>query len=153
MRPAKLLLMALIVGALTAGAVSAKEYDRFGKGALSIGATPPGISSYSGGYVYTRQYVQPAATVAPAPVVASVPATADRRAFSAEPSTPDCTAPAVAAAPATDGRRAFSAEPTTAQPAAPAVVPMARTRGIGPEYNRFGKGPTTIGLTPPGFSK
>jgi hypothetical protein len=82
----------------------------------------------------------------PAPVVASAPAADGRRAFSAEPSTTPCTAPAVASVPATNGRRAFSVEPMTVQPAAPGVLPIARTRASGPEYNRFGKGPTTIGL-------
>lgn len=66
MRFLKTVSMALVLGTLTASAVAA-EYNRFGKGALSIGATPPGVST--GGYVYARQYVQPA------PVVAAAPAT------------------------------------------------------------------------------
>lgn len=137
MRFVKLLLALLVVGALTA-TVSAGDYNRFGKGALSIGATPPGVSS-SGGYVYSRQYVQPAPVAAAAPVVATAPGT-DRRAFSAEPST--------AQPPAAQSRRTFSAEPTIVSQAAPAV----RT-SRGTTYDRFGKGPTTVGLTPPGFSR
>jgi hypothetical protein len=138
MRLLKTSSMVLVLGTLTASAVAA-EYDRFGKGALSIGATPPGVST-AGGYVYARQYVQPA------PVVAAAPATDGRRAFSAEPST----APPVANAPANDGRRTFSVEPSTTGPAAPAVGVMRAPLRSSPEYNKFGKGANSIGSQPPG---
>lgn len=85
MRYVKLLSMMLGM-ALIATVVSAKECDSLGKGALGVGATPPGITTGSG-YVYGRRYVQPA------PVIAPAPATAGRRAFSVDP--------AAAAAPAT----------------------------------------------------
>jgi hypothetical protein len=94
MRLVGLLSLVLAVGTLTASAVSAKEYDRFGKGPTTIGLTPPGYgASSSGGYFYSRQYVQPA------PTVATAPATDGRRTFSAEPSTPAAAAPAAAPAP------------------------------------------------------
>jgi hypothetical protein len=149
MRPLKLLSMLLVFGAMTASAVAdsgSNVHNRFGKGPTTIGLTPPGFST-SGGTAYSRQYVQPA------PAVATAPATDDRRTFSAEPSKTDCTAPAAATASATDGRRAFSAEPSTVQRSAPAVGVMSTSRGSAPEFNRFGKGPVSIGLTPPGFSR
>lgn len=114
---------ALAVAAVSLSALGA-DYNRFGKGPTTLGLTPPGYSSSVGGaYVYR----------APAPVVAKAPIVA--------------TPPVVAQAPATDGRRAFSAEPSTATaaPAAPAATTVTAR-----EYNRFGKGPTTLGLTPPG---
>jgi hypothetical protein len=149
MSPLKRILTALVLVGLTASAVSAQEYNRFGKGPTTIGLTPPGYS-VGGGYTYQPVYR------APAPVVAATPADNGRRAFSQVPSAAApaasatapccCGAPAVASAPAADGRRAFSAEPS------PLVAPAAPARSAvrAPEYNRFGKGPTTIGLTPPG---
>jgi hypothetical protein len=118
MRIAKPLSTALVLAMMTASAVGAADYNRFGKGPTTIGLTPGGIST-SGGNVSSRQSVQPA--------------------------------PVIATDPATDGQRAFSAEPSTVQPATPVVGPMTRRRANGPEYSRFGKGPTAIGLTPPGF--
>jgi hypothetical protein len=146
MRPVKLLSTVLGI-ALIATAVTAKAYDRFGKGALSMGATPPGVNTSGGSYVYSRQYVQPA------PVVATAPVNNGRRAFSVAPSTVQPAAPAVAANPPVNGRRAFSVEPLTTQTAAPAAGVTVRPGAVGQQYNRFGKGPTTIGLTPPGVNR
>lgn len=114
----------------------AADYNRFGKGPTTVGLTPSGYG-VSGGYV--RQYVQPA------PVVATAPVADGRRTFSAEPA-----APAVATtAPANNGRRTFSVEPSTV----PAVAATPRAMSSAPKYDRFGKGASTIGLTPPGFGR
>jgi hypothetical protein len=133
MRFARVLLVFLAAAAMTtATAVQAQEYNRFGKGPTTIGLTPSGrgANSYSRGTVY----------YAPAPVVATVPVAAP--------------APVVATAPATDGRRTFSAEPSAPGALAPAApVPAMRTGGAfrAHGYDRFGKGPTTSGLTPLGY--
>lgn len=135
MRFARVLLVLLAATAMTiATAVQAQEYNRFGKGPTTIGLTPPGhgVNSNSRRPAY----------YAPAPVVATASAVMP--------------APAVATAPATDGRRTFSAEPSapgTLVPAAPA--PAVRMGGPvrAQEYNRFGKGPTTSGFTPPGYGR
>jgi hypothetical protein len=119
---------------LTATAFAA-DYNRFGKGPTTAGLTPSGYG-VSGGYV--RQYVQPA------PVVATAPVADGRRMFSAEPA-----APAVAIAPANNGRRTFSVEPSTV----PAVGATPRAMSSAPKYDRFGKGASTIGLTPSGFGR
>ncbi len=90
MRPATILSLFAALVVVGASAVHAGDYNRFGKGALSIGATPPGVSqTYSNGSYYARGTV-----IAPAPVVATAPATNGRRAFSAEPAAPAATAPA-----------------------------------------------------------
>jgi hypothetical protein len=149
MRFVKDISIALVVLGITASVAGAQEYNRFGKGPTTVGLTPPGYS-VGGGYMYRPAYR------APAPMMAAAPAENGRRAFSQEPaaaapSAPEAApcnngAPAMATATADDGRRSFSAEPSTM--AAPvATAPRVFTA---PEYNRFGKGPTTIGLTPPG---
>jgi hypothetical protein len=137
MRFVKCLSMLFAVAVMTASAAHAGEYNRFGKGSTTVGLTPPGfgVNSYSRGNVYYA----PAPTVAtsrenvnsaPAPVVANSPATGERRMFSAEPSAPSDLVPAAA------------------------VAPMTRAGVVrGQEYNRFGKGPTTSGLTPPGYGR
>jgi hypothetical protein len=75
---------------MIATVVSAKECNPIGKGALPVGATPPGIGTGSG-YVYSRQYVRPA------PVISTEPATTGRRAFSTESAAAAAAAPATAA--------------------------------------------------------
>jgi hypothetical protein len=128
-------LSTLVALATLTATTFAADYNRFGKGPTTIGLTPSGYG-VSGGYV--RQYVQPA------PVIATAPVADGRRTFSAEPA-----APAVATAPANNGRRTFSVEPSTA----PAVGATPRTMSSAPQYDRFGKGASTIGLTPPGFGR
>jgi hypothetical protein len=145
----KTLSMFLVMAILTATVVAdsgSNVYNRFGKGPTTAGLTP-GYGGSSGGGYYYRSYVQPA------PVIATAPATGGRQAFSVAPSTAQSAAPAVAATPPTNERRSFSVAPSTTQPAAPPVRVMSTPRGSGQEYNRFGKGPTAIGLTPPGFSR
>jgi hypothetical protein len=137
MRFVKCLSMLFAVAVMTASMAQAQEYNRFGKGATTVGLTPPGysVNSYSRGNVY----------YAPTPVVAT-----SRENVNSAP------APVVATSPATDGRRTFSAEPSAPSGLVPsaAVAPMTRASGArGQEYNRFGKGPTTSGLTPPGYGR
>ena len=137
MRFVKCLSMLFAVAVMTASMAQAQEYNRFGKGATTVGLTPPGYgtTSNSRGNVY----------YAPAPKVA-----ASRESVNSSP------APVVATSPATGERRMFSAEPSAPSalvPAAP-VSPMRAAGGFrGQEYNRFGKGPTTSGLTPPGYGR
>jgi hypothetical protein len=137
MRSVKRLSMFFAVVVVTASVAHAQEYNRFGKGPTTAGLTPPGygVNSYSRGSVY----------YAPAPVVATSRANVN-----------SAPAPAVATAPTTDERRSFSAEPSAPGalvPAAP-VAPMTAASAVrGQQYNRFGKGPTTIGLTPYGYGR
>lgn len=126
------LLFAVVV--MTVSTVHAQEYNRFGKGPTTAGLTPPGYGMTS--QLRGNVYFGPARVVAvspgnvnsaPAPVVATAPATEGRRTFSVEPSAPGASAPAAPAAPRT-------------------AAGYSRVQ----QYNRFGKGSTTIGLTPPG---
>jgi hypothetical protein len=135
MRFAKGVSMLFAVVVMTASAAHAQEYTRFGKGPTTAGLTPPGygMTSRLGGSVY----------YAPAPVVAT-----SRGNVNYAP------APAVATAPATEGRRTFSVEPSAPDalpPAAPTALRTVAGNGRAQHYNRFGKGATTIGLTPPGY--
>jgi hypothetical protein len=125
MRFVKTLSVVLAVVAMTAAStVLGQSITQYGKAAWAAGTYPggPNAARYYGNY--GRSYAP--ARVYSAPVVAATPPTEERRAFSAEPATPDV---AVSAAPVAPAARAVRAQ----------------------EYNRFGKGPTTSGLTPPGY--
>ncbi len=127
-------LAALAVTAAQAGS-NTPNAIRYGKTAMTLGTWDGGPNQYQYGRTYASPMTiaSPAPAVAPAPVVATAPATDERRTFSAEPST--------AVAPA-----------QSAPVAAPYMAPATRGALRGPVYDRFGKGPTTSGLTPSGYS-
>jgi hypothetical protein len=123
-------LAALAVTAAHAGS-NTPNAIRYGKTAITLGTWDGGPNQYQYGRTYAGPVTiaSPAPVVAPAPMIAASPATGERRTFSAEPS--------AAAAPA---------------PAAAVVAPTTRRAVRGQVYDRFGKGPTTSGLTPSGYS-
>jgi hypothetical protein len=126
MRFVKMLSAVLAVAAMTAASmVQGQSITQYGKAAWAAGTYPGGPNAAR---YYGRSYAP--ARVYSAPVVASTPATDERRAFSAEPSAPGA--------------------PVSAAPA-PAVRMGGAVRAQ--EYNRFGKGPTTSGFTPPGYGR
>jgi hypothetical protein len=130
MRLVKLFSLALAVVVATAGVVHAQGSsveNRFGKGPSTIGLTAGGGNYYSRGNVYYAPAPSMAQNmIAPAPAIAIAPATGERRSFSAEPAAPQTIAPAAVGMP---------------------TVGVFRNQGSSLE-NRFGKGPTTIGLSP-----
>jgi hypothetical protein len=127
-------MLSMLAAILAAMAVTAAHAGSNTPNAIRYGKTAMTLGTWDGGpnqYQYGRTYASPVVIASPAPVVATAPATGERRSFSAEPS--------AAAAPAPEAPLAAISAPTT------------RRAARGPVFDRFGKGTTTSGLTPPGY--